>query len=123
MFPGKPKFLLVAALSNFEVYQFVKEERISTRQDDVDVPSPFATVLYQLAKYLGQIGTSNQKEESLRTVILKLHSYKLSKSEVLQIINSNPKVPVELYLIVDNCEDRFEEEHVKDILHLLKENV
>lgn len=43
----------------------------------------------------------------------------LSKQELVQIINFGPTSDAEVYLLLDNCEERFDTEQIKHILHLV----
>ncbi|KDR82563.1 hypothetical protein GALMADRAFT_151648 [Galerina marginata CBS 339.88] len=58
---------------------------------------------YLSADYLP---TSSQTEEGIAKLVQDLGSYELTKAEKLQIVNLAPKLPVELYVIIEELEDR-----------------
>lgn len=49
-----------------------------------------------------------------------LSQYKLEKVEKLQIINSAPYSLVNLYSIVEECDQRFSEQEIEDILQIVQ---
>jgi hypothetical protein len=46
--------------------------------------------------------------------------FNLTKAEVLQLLNAVPKTPVEVHLLVEDCEERLQEEEVESLLHLVQ---
>ncbi|KAF8817052.1 hypothetical protein BYT27DRAFT_7204849 [Phlegmacium glaucopus] len=61
-------------------------------------------ISYLSANYLPNV---SQTEEGITKLVKDLASYDLTKSEKLQIVNLAPTLPVELYVIVEELEDRF----------------
>ncbi|CDW53816.1 RNA pol Rpb4 domain containing protein [Trichuris trichiura] len=115
-----PKFKFTADLCNWEVYRYVREEEEKIMQSGDEVSGSFPTILYELRKYLEEFGSSEQTEEGLSDTLEKLAKYNLTKLEALQLINNQPKVPVVVYRIIDNCEERYTEEQVNEILELCR---
>ncbi|KAF8158426.1 RNA polymerase Rpb4-domain-containing protein [Crassisporium funariophilum] len=62
---------------------------------------------YLSADYLP---TSSQTKEGITELVKSLATYDLTKSEKLQVVNLAPSLPVELYVIVEELEDRFGEQ-------------
>jgi len=61
-------------------------------------------ISYLSADYLP---TNQQTEEGIAKLVKSLAPHNLTKSEKLQIVNLAPTLPVELYVIVEELEDRF----------------
>ncbi|KFD56547.1 hypothetical protein M514_02651 [Trichuris suis] len=115
-----PKFEFSGDLCNWEVYRYVKEEEEELKESGDEKQGSFATILYELRKYLEQFGSSEQTEEGLSETLEKLAKYNLTKMEALQLINNQPRAPVVVYRIIDNCEERYTEEQVNEILELCR---
>ncbi|KJA24012.1 hypothetical protein HYPSUDRAFT_39128 [Hypholoma sublateritium FD-334 SS-4] len=71
---------------------------------------------YLSAEYLP---TANQTEEGISRLVKSLASCNLTKAEKLQIVNLAPTIPVELYVIVEELEDRFGDQ-LDDILENIR---
>ncbi|KAF8964329.1 RNA polymerase Rpb4-domain-containing protein [Flammula alnicola] len=69
-------------------------------------------ISYLSADYLP---TTSQTEEGITKLVKSLSPSNLTKAEKLQIINLAPTLPVELYVIVEELEDRFGD-RIDDIL-------
>lgn len=67
------------------------------------------TIEIEAIQYLSAIyqPTVNQTEAGLTQLTKSLASYDLTKAEKLQIVNLAPTEPVELYVIIEELEDRF----------------
>ncbi|KAI0088607.1 HRDC-like protein [Irpex rosettiformis] len=63
--------------------------------------------------------TSRQTEAGITQLTRNLATYDLTKAEKLQIVNLAPLEPVELYVIVEELEDRFGEQ-IDDILSMVQ---
>lgn len=50
-------------------------------------------------------------------------NFLLSKKEYLQIINLQPATPVELHLVLDDCEERFTEDALEELRALVEEQL
>ncbi|KAG6919401.1 hypothetical protein DXG01_006284 [Tephrocybe rancida] len=66
------------------------------------------TVEIEAIQYLSAdyLPTSRQSSEGITKLVKDLASYELTKAEKLQIVNLAPTMPVELYVIVEELEDR-----------------
>ncbi|KAJ3524338.1 hypothetical protein NM688_g8579 [Phlebia brevispora] len=63
--------------------------------------------------------TQSQSEKGITQLTRKLSAYNLTKAEKLQIVNLAPTEPVELYVIVEELEDRFATQ-IDEILDAVK---
>jgi DNA-directed RNA polymerase subunit F len=77
-------------------------------------------ISYLSANYLPNI---SQKEEGITKLVKDLAPYGLTKAEKLQIVNLAPIRPVELYVIVEELEDRLGEDRIEEILGHVKESL
>lgn len=66
--------------------------------------------------------TASQSESGIAHLTRKLAAYDLTKAEKLQIVNLAPVEPVELYVIVEELEDRFGEQ-IDDILSTVRDSL
>ncbi|KAG6900944.1 hypothetical protein C0993_004381 [Termitomyces sp. T159_Od127] len=66
-------------------------------------PVEVEAIQYLTADYLP---TTRQSPEGITKLVKDLASYELTKAEKLQIVNLAPTMPVELYVIVEELEDR-----------------
>ncbi|KAI0699204.1 RNA polymerase Rpb4-domain-containing protein [Cytidiella melzeri] len=134
-----------ALLSNFEVLMLLrelesdhltktrtalkikKEEEAagtsSTRSHAVsqEVLENLRTIEVEAIQYLSADyqPTACQSEAGITQLTQSLSSYELTKAEKLQIVNLAPVEPVELYVIVEELEDRFGEQ-IEDILSTVR---
>jgi len=73
-------------------------------------------ISYLAADYLT---ATSQSEEGISKVVKNMAPYELTKAEKLQIVNLTPTCPVELYVIVEELEDRFGQQ-IDEILDIVK---
>ncbi|KAJ3535435.1 hypothetical protein NMY22_g6489 [Coprinellus aureogranulatus] len=121
-----------ALLSNYEVFTLLKEleadhlarsktmQRIKKEEEAsgklvpgnnttvVETSENLRTIEVEALQYLGAdyLPTSGQTEEGIMKMVKALEPYDLTKAEKLQIVNLAPTTPVELYVIVEELEDR-----------------
>lgn len=69
--------------------------------------------------YLSKTPAVQQSEDSITSVMKELASFQLEKIEKLQILNSAPHSLVNLYAIVEECDQRFTEEECERILFIM----
>ncbi|ELU38260.1 RNA polymerase rpb4 domain-containing protein [Rhizoctonia solani AG-1 IA] len=63
-----------------------------------------------------------QNDVAIRNLTRSLGKFSLTKSEKLQIVNLAPRQLVELYVIVENLEDRFSDEELTEMLQLVEQS-
>ncbi|KAG7090776.1 hypothetical protein E1B28_009861 [Marasmius oreades] len=119
-----------ALLSNFEVLSLLRElenEHIartktalrikreeeasgttSKRPTDAVTSENLRTIQVEAIQYLSadHQATRSQTAEGVRRLCRNLRQYDLTKAEKLQVVNLAPTKPVELYVIVEELEDR-----------------
>ena len=71
------------------------------------------------AKDAKKSGISKMSDESFAELMTKLNSFKLFKAEKLQIVNQLPANMVHLYSIVEECDARFDEKTIEEMLEII----
>ncbi|KAF9072697.1 RNA polymerase Rpb4-domain-containing protein [Rhodocollybia butyracea] len=120
-----------ALLSNFEVFEFLREQendhkarqktaqRIKKEEEAsgisvakhvsaVEIAENVRTIQFEAIQHLSADyqPTRRQTETGITKLVKDLANYDLTKAEKLQIVNLAPTRPVELYVIVEELEDR-----------------
>lgn len=112
-------------LSNYEVYSFLKNSAAAQggNKSSVPIPQNVKTVEFETLEYFTKVlpkATVNvPSEDSFLSLMRSLAKYPLTKTERLQIVNLMPKSLLDFYLIVEECEERFREEQIGEILGLV----
>ncbi|KAG4301599.1 hypothetical protein PCANB_001682 [Pneumocystis canis] len=118
-----------AFLTNYEVLQHIYEEELQEKHNaDNTVLKQFInenlrTVQFQLRKYLEELPAKKQSEEQIRSLTKELGNYFLTKAEKLMIINLRPDTLVELYTLIEECEERFNIEQLQQILNSIHDKM
>lgn len=79
-----------------------------------------ATITYETVQYLENTACKNQTEGNVKSFIQEVKLYKLTKSEVLTMVNEPPSLPLHIQLIVEDSEDRLTEKQVEELIQLSK---
>ncbi|CCH62532.1 hypothetical protein TBLA_0H02480 [Henningerozyma blattae CBS 6284] len=66
---------------------------------------------------------TRMNDEKFSEFIRKLNAYSLYQAEKLQLINQLPTNMVHLYAIIEECESRFNEEEIDQILKIIAEYI
>ncbi|KAI9494892.1 RNA polymerase Rpb4-domain-containing protein [Zychaea mexicana] len=108
-------------LSNFEVLRLLEEqqEKQKAAQDNpngIGVPENLRTVQFELTDYLKGTPSSTQDEQQVKDFVEAMNSYELTLAEKLQLLNLRPKSAVEIYLLIEECEERFSEDQLEEML-------
>ncbi|KAF7974751.1 hypothetical protein HWV62_11335 [Athelia sp. TMB] len=130
-----------ALLSNHEVLTLLREldsahiarakTAVRIKQEDPARPQPaeevcenLRTVEVEAISYLtaAYLPTPTQTDASVAKLTKALAPYALTKAEKLQVVNLAPTEPVELYVIVEELEDRLGE-HMDDIIDIVRASV
>jgi len=84
-----------------------------------------ATILYETTSYLesSPAATSTLNDISEFLDVLKERKYDLTKIEKVQIVNLKPKNETELLVIVDNIDERLNEQQKLDLLALIQSHL
>ncbi|KAI9256937.1 HRDC-like protein [Sporodiniella umbellata] len=117
-----------ALITNYEVLQLLEEKQtlqkeIQKEDSTVEYPENLRTVQFELTEFLKQTPVSTQQPEQIKACMEALSAYDLTKAEKLQLINLRPKSAVEIYLIIEECEERFGEEDLESLLNSILETL
>ncbi|XP_077297229.1 RNA polymerase III subunit I isoform X1 [Arctopsyche grandis] len=107
-----------ASLCNFEVMQILQQIKDNT-QKKYKKEGSLATVTYETLRYLQDTQCKNQSEEQITKVMEALKPFKLTKTEKLMIVNTPPRSPLEIQLIVQESEERLTEKEVEEIIAIV----
>jgi len=122
-------------LCNFEVLQFLKEQKTSIERSKKDDKSKrhknqaLATITYETIAWLENSPAELQQEAEIKETIEKLNEaaeeggYTLKTGEIIQILNHRPATAVEIQLLIEDSEERLTDEQVEDIIRIVKENL
>ena len=100
-------------LMNVEVKNVV-EERIKHRTKSLR--TEYADRNWMDHKVLHYVQLSTLPPSS---TLVSLREMGISSIEILQMINFQPTQPVDIHVIIEKCEERYNEEQVEDILSIL----
>jgi len=135
-----------ALLSNFEVLTLLREldsdhiARTKTairikKEEDIagksthdthteEVSENLRTVELEAIQYLsaGYQPTRKQSDAGISQLVRNLAPFSLTKAEKLQVVNLAPTEPVELYVVVEELEDRLGD-HMQEILDIVSRSL
>ncbi|VDN96248.1 unnamed protein product [Rodentolepis nana] len=99
-------------LSNFEVYDFIKN-----RAGSKDKLRCQQTLFFTGLKYFNEKSPCTcQTSESIQQFIAKMKPFNLNKSEILALINNCPATQVELSIMINDLDTRFTLAQIDEIL-------
>ncbi|KAG8730595.1 hypothetical protein FRC12_020178 [Ceratobasidium sp. 428] len=89
-----------------------------------EVPQNLRTVEVELIAHLKDQYPlmQRQNDTAIRDLTRALGKFSLTKSEKLQIVNLAPRQLVELYVIIENLEERFSDNDLDEILQLVEQS-
>ncbi|CAG8812417.1 5001_t:CDS:2, partial [Racocetra persica] len=115
-----------AMLSNYEVLALLREmDEKQREQAKIDPNVKFAeslkTIQFEVIQNLSsqQSPSSTQTPEQIEATLTNLKRYNLTKSEKLQLINLRPQSIADLELIIEDCEDRFEMDTLREMIYII----
>lgn len=109
------------ALTNFEVLHFLRAKGAS--KDPTRVIAKVAQSEYKVYDYLVNTAASAQTRENIKDFLTSVKQHDLAKAEVLNILNTRPVAEVEIFPMIENCEERFPDEEVSEIVELVKKTL
>ncbi|CAB4410999.1 unnamed protein product [Rhizophagus irregularis] len=119
-----------AQLSNHEVLALLRElDEKQKEQVRINPQIKFAenlkTIQFEVIQNLTSLQSParTQTPEQIESVLFELKKYNLTKSEKLQIINLRPQSIAELELIIEDCEDRFPIETLREMIYMIGVNL
>ncbi|CAE6538196.1 unnamed protein product [Rhizoctonia solani] len=89
-----------------------------------EVPQNLRTIEVELISHLKDMYPlmQRQNDTAIRNLTRSLGKFTLTKSEKLQIVNLAPRQLVELYVIVENLEERFTDDELTEMLQLVEQS-
>ncbi|KAI8639424.1 HRDC-like protein [Parasitella parasitica] len=115
------KTVRAALITNYEVLRLLEESQEAQKQAQkadsaTEYPEHLLTVQFELTEYLKETSCSTQTPEQISYFMDAISKFDLTKAEKLQILNLRPKSTVEIYLLIEECEERFSEEDLEVML-------
>ncbi|RIA97067.1 RNA polymerase Rpb4-domain-containing protein [Glomus cerebriforme] len=116
-------------LSNYEVLALLRElDEKQKEQARINPQIKFAenlkTIQFEnLTSSQSPSPAKTQTPEQIESILFELKKYNLTKSEKLQIINLRPQSIAELELIIEDCEDRFSIETLREMIYMIGTNL
>ncbi|XP_074636257.1 DNA-directed RNA polymerase III subunit RPC9-like [Acropora palmata] len=114
-----------AMLSNYEVYQLLQETEIKNKVGQTKIKKPkhlvnLSTICYEARKHLEKTPCKSQGPEIIEDFLKAMASFNLTRAEKLQLLNLRPTTPVEIQLIIEDCEDRLKtDEEIEQLLNII----
>ncbi|CAO3668063.1 unnamed protein product [Umbelopsis ramanniana] len=113
-----------ALLSDFEVLQLLNERMESQKQRQKEYPNTeyaenSRTIQFEIKTALEKSACSTQDEQQVTAFLEEMKKWSLTKAEKLQILNLRPKTPVELHILIEECEERYTGEELDEILEVV----
>ncbi|KAH7336984.1 RNA polymerase Rpb4-domain-containing protein [Rhizoctonia solani] len=89
-----------------------------------EVPQNLRTIEVELITHLKDMYPlmQRQNDTAIRNLTRSLGKFALTKSEKLQIVNLAPRQLVELYVVVENLEERFTDDQLTEMLQLVEQS-
>ncbi|XP_054796868.1 uncharacterized protein LOC129302192 [Prosopis cineraria] len=109
------------ALTNFEVLDFLRAKGAS--KDPTRVLAKVSQSEYKVYDYLVNTAACDQTRENVNEFLEKCKRHDLAKAEILNILNIRPTAAVEVFPIIEKCEDRFPDEEIEEIVELVKKTL
>lgn len=91
-------------LTNFEVLDFLKSR--GAAKDPTRVLAPLAPSEFKVYDNLAKSVAASQTRESINEFVDKCKPYKLTKNEIVNIINIRPPSEAEIFPLIENIEER-----------------
>ncbi|CAG8794610.1 19933_t:CDS:2 [Gigaspora margarita] len=117
-------------LSNYEVLALLREMDEKQREQansnpNVKFAENLKTIQFEVIQNLSssESPSSTQTPEQIETTLTQLKNYNLTKSEKLQLINLRPQSIAELELIIEDCEDRFGMDTLRELIYIIGSNL
>lgn len=108
-------------ITNREVLEWLQS--YETKQNKEKLPSNLKQLIEPLTKYLQDTPAGTQSTCSLQSLMGQLEKFQLTVGELQMIANLRPNSIVQLMCIVLDCETRFTEEEMAEILQIIDTNL
>ncbi|GAQ86120.1 DNA-directed RNA polymerase II subunit 4 [Klebsormidium nitens] len=110
-------------LTNFEVLEVLKERGTRTEADESGVPGPATPSEQKVHDYLVHSPAGTQTRKSIQTFTEAIKELELLKAEKLQMVNLRPSIPVEVHLVVEDCDERLTTDAVEALIATVDETL
>ncbi|CAH8851624.1 unnamed protein product [Trichobilharzia szidati] len=102
-------------LTNIEVLKLIKESKKKVRRQQ--------TLLYTCGKYLNsKTPSSKQSESEVQAFAEAIKPFKLTKAEILMLIDHCPSSQVELSVLISDLDSRLSNSQADEILQLVEKH-
>ncbi|KAH7698842.1 Calcitonin gene-related peptide-receptor component protein [Aphelenchoides avenae] len=108
-------------LTNVEVLELLKEAKTKVAKPKQGGSRQYNTILYEAMKYLGETPAAVQTPAHVKKLVKALEKFKLTGAEAMQIANLRPTKPIEVQLVIEECEERLTEEQVEQLCQIVAE--
>ncbi|CEI99802.1 hypothetical protein RMCBS344292_13882 [Rhizopus microsporus] len=117
-----------ALITNYEVLRLLEEnqqnQKLLQAQDlSIEYPENLRTVQFELTEYLKQTPVDSQTPAQVTNFLEAISQFDLTKAEKLQMLNLRPKSAVEIYLVIEECEERFSEEDLENMINIIMQTL
>ncbi|ORX90441.1 calcitonin gene-related peptide-receptor component protein-like protein [Basidiobolus meristosporus CBS 931.73] len=113
-----------ALLSNYEVFSLLKEQENERKQQvQHKHPENLLTIEFEVVQFLEGTPSGTQTPEQLADFLESIKDFGLTKAEKLQILNLRPRSAVEIHLLIEECEERFSQERLEELINLVAEKL
>uniref|UniRef100_A0A914VGW6 DNA-directed RNA polymerase III subunit RPC9 n=1 Tax=Plectus sambesii TaxID=2011161 RepID=A0A914VGW6_9BILA len=107
-------------LTNQEVLSLLKEVGdAEKRKSKANRLQKLSTIVYETTRYLEQTPAATQDADCIKSFLEAVKKYNLTRAESLMMVNLRPTTPVEVQLIVEECEERLTEDQVDELAQLV----
>lgn len=109
-------------LTNVEVFSILSDIKSKQAKLESKVKKSSQhhnTIVYETLKYLNSLHNNNQSIKNDIACIKALSKFKLTPLELKQMVNLKPEQPVEIQLILEECEERLTEEQVDEMINII----
>ncbi len=107
-------------LTNAEVFKLLQEVTREEKRQKKPRLQKLSTILYETTRYLERTPCVLQDLDTVKELFRAVSEFGLTKAETLQLLNTRPETPVEIQLIVEECEERLSEQRVDELLGVVK---
>ncbi|ORX62799.1 hypothetical protein DM01DRAFT_1297608 [Hesseltinella vesiculosa] len=113
-----------ALVSNYEVLALLEERQdyqkhMVKANPNLEYPEHLRTIQFELISFLGTTPCHRQNPERIHSLLQKLAPFQLTMGEKLHIVNHRPASDVDIYLLIEECEERFTPDQVQEMIDLI----
>ncbi|PVU92491.1 hypothetical protein BB561_003798 [Smittium simulii] len=88
-------------------------------------PANLLTIEHELLQYLQDenLKINTQSAVKVGTFLTNIQKFKLTKAEKLQLLNLAPEKQVDLYLVIEEPEERFTSEEISELINIVADSL